>query len=45
LNFIISNNKIFREYLQGSGEYIDGGGVGGVFSLFILGSIIDGRTK
>jgi hypothetical protein len=33
-----------KKYLQGSGEYIDGGGVGGVFSLFILGSIIDGRT-
>lgn len=34
-----------KKYWQGSGEYIDGGGVGGVFSLLILGSIIVGRTK
>jgi hypothetical protein len=47
LNFIFHLFFSFfvKQNLQGSGEYIDSGGVGGVFSLFILGSIIDGRTK
>ncbi len=45
LNFIVNLFLLFvKQNLQGSGEYIDSGGVGGVFSLFILGSIIDGRT-
>ena len=40
-----SKTNQLSENLQGSGEYVDGGGVGGVFSLLILGSIIDGSTS
>ena len=32
-------------HLQASGEYCEGGGVGGVFSLLMRGSMIDGRTR
>ena len=33
------------DHLHGFGEYMDGGGVGGAFSLFTRGSMIEGRTS
>jgi len=42
VSFCVRKKKI---ELQGSGEYIDGGGVGGAFSLLIRGSIIEGKTE
>lgn len=41
---LIRSNFSKNKYSRGSGEYIEGGGVGGVFSLLIRGSMIVGRT-